>query len=137
MRRARQCKNENCKHKFKTLEMYADTAPLLSPYVRKKDNTIAPFSREKLLRSINTAVHKSRRGAVPIDEFVGDIEAMVNANINPTDTKTIGEQAMNYLRRHDEIAFLRYASVYKEMHSANDFRALLGEKEGEKLDEKE
>ena len=127
--RRRKC--PNCKHRFITTELsgnITDRLPLLQPLVIKKSGKTETFRREKLIQSIAVAVCKSRRDKVPLDGIVTDIEQEIETvEDGAIPTRIIGERVLNALRRHDIIAYLRYASVYKDMDSIDDFNSLLNE----------
>lgn len=121
----------DCKNKFVTTEIVGrigGTHPLIPTLVIKKDGTTEQFDREKLLQSIRIAVRKTQRGAVPIDDFVDDIEQEVTTAIDAsTETRHIGDLVMEKLRQCDKVAYLRYASIHRELDSEKDFRDLLNE----------
>ena len=121
----------DCKNKFVTTEVIGrigGTHPLIPTLVIKKGGKTEPFDREKLLQSIRIAVRKTQRGAVPIDDFVDEIEREVTTAIDaPTETRHIGDLIMEKLRHCDKVAYLRYASIHRELDSEKAFRDLLND----------
>jgi transcriptional repressor NrdR len=96
--------------------------------VLKTDGRRAPFDREKLARSIRVALRKR-----PVDE--DRIERLVNSIQRRLETegeteiasRKIGELVMESLRELDQVAYVRFASVYRNFGEAKDFQAFLGE----------
>lgn len=122
-----------CQHRFVTTELSGninDRLPLIQPLVIKKSGKAEPFDRQKLMQSIAVAVCKSRRDSVPLDAIAADIEQEIeNADNSTLKTRVIGERVLTALQKYDTIAYVRYASVYKEMDSIDDFKSLLDEKQ--------
>jgi transcriptional repressor NrdR len=120
IRRRRVC--ENCSRRYTTYERIEETVKL---QVIKKDGTRVPFDRNKLLAGVQKACYKR---AVPADKIAKVVDA-VEEEVSRTgqrevNSKLIGEIAMKYLRRIDPIAYVRFASVYREFH---DVRQLVDE----------
>ncbi|SVB75411.1 uncharacterized protein METZ01_LOCUS228265, partial [marine metagenome] len=96
--------------------------------VVKRDNTRTPFERDKLIRSINIATRK--RPADP-----NDIERMVNGIVRRLETSgesdvtstAIGELVMDALSQLDPIAYVRFASVYRNFRETKDFEDFIDE----------
>ena len=118
IRRRRQC--SSCGARFTTFER----VQLRDLIVLKKDGRRSPFDREKLLRSIRIAARK--RG---IDEE--QLEQIVNGIVRRVETtgefevpsKRIGELAMESLAKLDEVAYVRFASVYRDFATVNEVYA--------------
>ena len=116
IRRRRQC--ESCGRRFTTFEK-VETIPLM---VVKKDNTREPYNRSKIEKGVLSACHKR---PVP----VGDINTMIDeieAQLFQTDSKEvssseIGELVMDRLKELDEVAYVRFSSVYREFTDVNTF----------------
>ena len=134
--RRRQC--GKCDKRFTTTEIVGrpvvGETPLLAPAVQKKNGKLQPFSRDKLRRSIMAAVRqKSGARVLPVDEIVDGIESELTALSDAEDaavaTARIGEMALARMREADEMAFLRYASVHRELQSPRDLAALVEELE--------
>lgn len=120
IRRRRQC--SKCGARFTTLER----VQLRELVVVKKDGRRVPFDRDKLARSLRIATRK--RG---IDE--DQIERMVNQIVRELEhsgeteipSTRIGERAMAHLARLDHVAYVRFASVYKDFAAARDFEEFI------------
>jgi transcriptional repressor NrdR len=120
IRRRRECLN--CKLRFTTVE----TLFTASPHVIKKDGRREPFSKEKLRRGIQIACKKR-----PVS--VGQIEALVNlisrwVQSSPDKemaANKIGQAVVKELKILDDVAYVRFASVYKTFRDVNEFRQSL------------
>jgi transcriptional repressor NrdR len=112
IRRRRIC--PDCGGRFTTFER----VQLRELQVVKKNGRRAPFDRDKLMRSVQVALRK--RSVEPESQSDGDI---------PTDR--IGELVMEGLKALDDIAYVRFASVYRNFREARDFNAIVGELEAE------
>ena len=109
IRRRRLC--ENCQKRFTTYEK-VETMPL---FVIKKDQTRETFDREKLVERILRACHKR-----PVS--VADIEQELQSNLErKISTVDIGEMVMARLKQVDEVAYVRFASVYRSFKDINTF----------------
>ncbi len=127
IRRRRRC--EQCDHRFTT---YERTEPLL--VVRKRSGEVEPFQVEKLRAGLERALTDREVPAGTLDQIIEQIEAEVRAHAPPVLTDLIGRAVLQRLRSVDEVAYLRFASVYKEFTGARDFEremAALERGEGE------
>lgn len=116
VRRRRECLK--CRRRFTTYEK-AEQAPLK---VIKKDGVRVPFDREKVRVGIAKACYKRPVDPERIDRIVADIEADVLDNFErEVPSSEIGERVSTSLKELDEVAYLRFASVYKEFQAASDF----------------
>ncbi len=126
IRRRRPC--AACGARFTTFER----VQLRELTVLKASGRRAPFDREKLFRSIQIATRK--RGVDPeaIERIVATIIRRLEA-LGETEvpSRTIGEFAMTALKEVDDVAYVRYASVYRNFSEAKDFQAFLGSMESE------
>ena len=126
IRRRRVC--NDCGGRFTTFER----VQLRELTVQKKSGKRVPFDRSKLERSIHTALRK--RDADPervermINGIVRQLESLGEGDIQSED---IGRLVMEGLKQIDEVAYVRFASVYKNFREAKDFEELLGELSGE------
>lgn len=121
IRRRRLC--ENCGRRFTTYERWEET-PLL---VVKKDGRREPFQRQKILAGLVTACEKRPVPLRVLEEIVDDIERTLRQEgESEVTSRAIGEAVMERLREVDEVAYVRFASVYREFR---DITALLGEVE--------
>ncbi len=100
--------------------------------VIKRNGRRAPFDRDKLLRSVQIALRKRPVAPERIDEAVSrivrELESQGESEIT---SETIGEMVMEHLRALDDVAYVRFASVYRNFREAKDFEAVLGELSGE------
>ena len=88
----------------------------------KKNGIREPFDREKVLHGVRLACNKR---AVPMDrieQFIDDLERqLIEGDAKEVDSKQIGERVMKLLRELDEVAYVRFASVYRRFQEATDF----------------
>ncbi|PKM68070.1 MAG: transcriptional regulator NrdR [Firmicutes bacterium HGW-Firmicutes-2] len=116
IRRRRQC--ENCEKRFTTYET-VESMPLI---IVKKDNSREPYSRDKLMSGLVRSCHKRPVAMKSIDALVDDIEnQLYNAMKKEIDSSQIGEIAMEGLKTLDEVAYVRFASIYREFRDINTF----------------
>lgn len=88
--------------------------------VRKRDGRIEPFLAEKVRAGVANALAGREIPGNAVDALVGEIEAFVEAE-GEVATEEIGRRVLEALRHLDEVAYLRFASVYKEFEGASDF----------------
>ncbi len=121
IRRRRFC--ASCGQRFTTVER----VQLRDMFVVKTDGRRVPFDREKLNRSISIALRKRPVEEERIERVVSSIVRQLEA-FGDTDipSKQIGEQVMDTLKAIDEVAYVRFASVYRDFREARDFEAFLG-----------
>ncbi len=116
IRRRRQC--ENCGKRFTTYEK-VETMPLI---VIKKDNNREPYDREKIVAGIVRSCHKRPVSITQINEMVDEIENQIfNTEEREIETAKIGLIVMDKLKVVDEVAYVRFASVYREFKDVNTF----------------
>jgi len=116
IRRRRKC--YNCGRKFTTKEMLVNL-PIL---VRKQDGRREPFDREKLRRGIQIACNKRPITQEAIDRIVGAIEGEIqDLKEREISSRTIGELVMKHLREVDDVAYVRFASVYRKFEDKEEF----------------
>ncbi len=109
IRRRRVC--DACGHRYTTYERIE----LHLPLVIKKDGQREPWSRDKLLSGIFKAVHRRPVGSEAVHDFVRALEARCGeAGDRELDSAVLGEAVMAFLRQQDHIAYVRFASVYRE-----------------------
>lgn len=120
IRRRRHC--PECQGRFSTVEH----VQLLNLKVKKKDGSIEPFRRSKIESSLKTALHKrtidSDRIEKVINGIIRQLEVLGDVEIP---TQTIGEMVMETLQTLDTVAYVRFASVYRDFHEANDFKSFV------------
>ena len=91
--------------------------------VVKRDRTRELFSREKLSQGLMRACEKRPVSAETIEEIINKIEMRLQNSLEREVTsQTIGEYAMEYLKEVDEVAYVRFASVYRQFKDINTFR---------------
>jgi transcriptional repressor NrdR len=131
IRRKRFC--PKCSARFNTVERM-QTREL---YVVKKSGIRRPFDREKIFRSIKTAMRKRDfdQGALEIlvNKICGEIEAYGDSDIPST---LIGEKIMEQLSKIDHVAYIRFASVYRDFGTVADFEKFIQKMDGCNKNEK-
>ncbi|MSR89333.1 transcriptional repressor NrdR [Patescibacteria group bacterium] len=116
IRRRRECLD--CKHRFTTYER--PEVPNLM--VVKKNGERELFNREKLSRGIYRAFEKRPIGAVKIEEIISEVERLARGMDQPElDTNKIGAIVMDELLQTDDVAYVRFASVYRSFTSLSSF----------------
>ena len=116
IRRRRQC--DSCGKRFTTYEK-VETVPLM---VIKKDSKREPYDRKKLLAGIVRACYKRPISIDRMNEMVDEIETeIVNSGEKEIPTTRIGEVVMDKLKDLDAVAYVRFASVYREFKDVNTF----------------
>ncbi len=116
IRRRRQCLN--CGRRYTTNERPGEMAIK----VVKKDGCREPFQREKIRQGLARACWKRPISDEQIDRLVSDIESDVYAEFDTEiETRTLGDLVMEHLRQLDQVAFVRFASVYRQFKDVNDF----------------
>lgn len=116
IRRRRQC--ASCRKRFTTYEK-VETLPLI---VIKKDNNREPYDRSKIEAGIVRSCHKRPISTAQITAIVDDIETdLYNREEREIPTMVIGELVMDRLKTLDPVAYVRFASVYREFKDVNTF----------------
>ncbi len=120
IRRRRQC--PACAARFTTFER----VQLRELMVIKKDKTRTVFDREKLVRSINISCRKRPVNPDQIELITNSIQRRLESSgETEIPTKVIGELVMDSLKGLDRVAYLRFASVYKDFQETDDFRKFI------------
>lgn len=120
IRRRRECLG--CDQRFTTYEK-VEEAPLL---VVKKDGRREPFDREKLMAGLRKACEKRPVSTEALNRFVDDIEAdLRNTMRREVSSRDIGERVMQRLADLDEVAYVRFASVYRQFRDLTQFQEQL------------
>lgn len=122
IRRRRVC--EACAYRFSTYER-----PVTALMVLKRSGRTEPFDPDKLRRGISSALADRPVPVGAVDDLVDSVEAVVRARGGPTPTEMLGTLVLERLRGLDEIASLRFASVYKDFRDVEDFERELAELE--------
>lgn len=116
IRRRRIC--EKCQKRFTTYEK-VETMPLI---VIKKDGSRQTFDREKLIERILRACHKRKVSLTEIEKLADEIENAALSSLNKEiSTSEIGEKVLMGLWKLDEVAYIRFASVYREFVDLDSF----------------
>lgn len=119
-RRRRECLK--CKKRFTTYERIKTNIRVI-----KKDERREPFDREKLLMGIMRACEKRPVSQETIEKTVTEIETKMRGYGPEVPTKIIGELVMKKLKKIDNVAYVRFASVYREFEDIGDFKKTLKE----------
>jgi len=126
IRRRRVCLT--CNFRFTTFER----VQLRELVVIKRNGRRVPFDRDKLMRSLSIALRKRPVEPERVEELVSkivrELESMGESEIT---SETIGEAVMDNLRTLDDVAYVRFASVYKNFREPGDFERALAELSGE------
>jgi len=121
IRRRRQC--EGCAARFTTFERIQ----LRDLFVLKSEERREPFDREKLRRSIAIAARKRPVDPVRLEELVSGIQRQLETlGESEVTSKRIGELVMDGLKGLDSVAYIRFASVYRDFSEAKDFEDFAG-----------
>ncbi|MCA9405430.1 MAG: transcriptional regulator NrdR [Candidatus Omnitrophica bacterium] len=120
IRRRRECLE--CQHRFTTYE-YVEQVPLM---VVKRDGRRQPFDRERIVSGLIKACEKRPISIEKIEELTLDIERGIQRKFDrEIGTKDIGEMVMEKLAELDEVAYVRFASVYRQFKDVNQFMSEL------------
>ena len=126
IRRRRVCLT--CNSRFTTFER----VQLRELVVIKRNGRRVPFDRDKLMRSLSIALRKrpveAERVEAMVSKIVRELESLGESEIS---SETIGEAVMENLRTLDDVAYVRFASVYKNFREPKDFEQALAELSGE------
>jgi transcriptional repressor NrdR len=128
IRRRRECLK--CEGRFTTYERVEEALPS----VIKKDGRREPYDRMKILSGLKKACEKRPIGVEALDQTVTDIEkALQDRGFKEIPSTAIGEEVMGHLQKLDEVAYVRFASVYRSFKDINEFmnelKDILGSKE--------
>lgn len=116
IRRRRKCLS--CERRFTTYEKIEDS-PIK---VIKKDGSRVPFDREKIKSGLEKSCYKRPISDEQMEVIISDIEASLYEQFDrEVPSREIGEKVMEALRKIDHVAFVRFASVYREFQDVNDF----------------
>ncbi len=121
-RRRREC--SNCGRRFTTYEVVEK--PSLMVY--KKDGSFEPFDRAKLFKGLQNAIKKRPVSVDQMNELVDNIEnSYANAMQTETTTSEIGDMVLKGLKDLDHVAYVRFASVYKDFNDVDSFIQIISE----------
>ena len=116
IRRRREC--EKCENRFTTFER----AAMGSLMVKKKDGSYEIYNRNKLEQGIWIACGKRPVTKEQIDEVINDLEDKWAANKKTIESRTIGNDVTEALKKLDHIAYIRFASVYRSFKDVDEFK---------------
>ncbi|OGX29226.1 MAG: transcriptional regulator NrdR [Omnitrophica WOR_2 bacterium RIFCSPHIGHO2_01_FULL_52_10] len=120
IRRRRECLE--CEKRFTTYE-YVEQVPLL---VVKRDGRRQPFDRKKIIAGLMKACEKRPVSIDKMEEITGEIERAIQRKYDrEVNSKEIGELIMEKLAALDEVAYVRFASVYRQFRDVNQFMSEL------------
>ncbi|RPI76460.1 MAG: transcriptional repressor NrdR [Desulfobacteraceae bacterium] len=116
IRRRRECLK--CERRFTTYEKLEEVLPMIV----KKDGRREPFSRDKIIEGIKKACQKRPVSVTKIEEFVDSVEFhFQELGKKEVESTEIGEMVINSLKEWDEVAYVRFASVYRQFRDINEF----------------
>jgi len=116
VRRRREC--QTCSHRFTTFERFE----LEQPRVIKSDGRREPWDEEKLRRGLLRALEKRPVGSDKVEELINSVSRQMQLSGEPeVRSALIGQAMMDRLQRADEIAYVRYASVYRSFEDVSAF----------------
>ena len=120
IRRRREC--DGCQRRFTTYERVEDVLPV----VVKKEGGREPFDREKVLRGVRLACNKRPVAMDRIERFIDELEReLIESEAKEVASQEIGERVMRKLRELDEVAYVRFASVYRSFRDIEEVRSEL------------
>jgi transcriptional repressor NrdR len=120
IRRRRECLA--CKRRYTTYERLEETAMK----VIKKDGGRVPFQREKIRRGLEKACWKRPISAPQIEDVVTAVETQIHSGYDSeVESREVGELVMQHLRKLDQVAYVRFASVYRRFEDVDAFMEML------------
>lgn len=121
IRRRREC--ENCRQRYTTFERAEQVAIL----IEKRSGKREPFDRQKLIGGIMKACTGRPVNVEDLEKLANDvIESLLSSGGNVVNSADLGKEVLERLRSLDEVAYLRFASVYKDFQELTDFERELG-----------
>ena len=115
-RRRRQCLR--CGRRYTTYEKIEK----VDISIIKKDSSLEKFSSEKLKKGILKAIDRKKISEEDIDDFCEEVERKVLTSPQPLTSTEIGSMVLTWLRTKDPLAYMRFASIYKDFESIKDFK---------------
>ena len=116
IRRRRECLD--CARRFTTYERLEEILPM----VVKKDGRREPFNREKIIAGIKMSCQKRPVSVTKIEDFVDSLEVYFQElGKKEVESKEVGERVISSLKDWDEVAYVRFASVYRQFKDINEF----------------
>jgi transcriptional repressor NrdR len=131
IRRRRECLK--CRRRYTTYE-HIENVPL---YVLKRDGSREEFDRSKLGGALHKACAKRQIGVTQIDDIVADIEARLHERTDKEiPSHEVGEMVMEHLKKLDQVAYVRFASVYRQFEDVSQFSDTVNQLKGLLKDDK-
>jgi transcriptional repressor NrdR len=131
IRRRRECLK--CRRRYTTYE-HIENVPL---YVVKRDGTREEFDRNKLGSALHKACAKRQIGVNQVDDIVADIEARLHERSDKEiPSHEVGEMVMDHLKKLDQVAYVRFASVYRQFEDVSQFSDAVNQLKGLLKDDK-
>lgn len=122
IRRRRECLK--CERRFTTYERLDEILPM----VVKKDGRREPFNRDKIIEGIKKSCQKRPVSVTKIEEFVDSLEVYFQElGKKEIESKEVGERVIQSLKDWDEVAYVRFASVYRQFKDISEFMSELEE----------
>lgn len=122
IRRRRKCRA--CKRRFMTYERIES----VSMTVVKKDGKREPYDREKVMRGVRTACYRRPVAVAQIEQLVNEVEtALMATDAQEISSTAIGDEVMRHLRALDDVAYIRFASVYRAFADIGKLREAVDE----------
>ena len=116
IRRRREC--EACNRRFTTYERIEESMPM----VVKRDGRREPFDRNKIERGLTHALAKRPVGLDAIKQLAEDVEREVSElGVAEIESRAIGERVLPRLRARDQVAYVRFASIYRDFRDLDEF----------------
>ena len=118
IRRRREC--ESCSSRFSTYE----EVEILDLMVEKRDGRTEPYNREKLESGLHKALEKRPISHEEFRQMVSEIEQEIQRKVGSgkIESKEIGNIVVKKLKKHDQIAYIRFASVYRKFEDIEEFK---------------
>lgn len=108
-----------CDRRFTTYETIEDAVKLM---VIKRDGTRVPYERSKILKAVAQSAYKRPISSERLDQVVDEVEEwLITRFEKEVASQTIGERIAGVLRRVDKVAYVRFASVYRQFEDVGDF----------------
>ena len=115
-RRRRQCLR--CGKRFTTYERIEK----MDVSILKKDGSLETFDVNKIVKGIRKAINENTVSNQEVEDFAEQIEKYVINSEEPVSSKDIGRMILDWLKNKDQLAYIRFASVYKEFKDLNDIK---------------
>lgn len=119
IRRRRSC--EYCQHRFTTYEKVGVT----DLFIIKRDGSKQMYDRDKLKKALVVAFGKKNLSLEKIDDIIAKLENKWSGMWKEIESKKIGEDILNVLREENDVAYVRFASVFMEFETKKDFKDIL------------